>query len=205
MSTKIIGFKNGPLKLEFDKTVLYKDGIKLESENPSYMCRCGHSKSKPFCDGTHEEIGFKTKCKTSKEIMQTYKGTDITIDFNRSICAGSGNCVRGLDSVFKSDKSNSWIFPDEEINSNIIETINSCPSGALSFSIDGKTTIDKRSEPKISVAKNGPYMVEGIVHEGMPTPTNFCPTKYTLCRCGNSENKPYCDYSHAKHEWNDEI
>ena len=203
MSTKIVGFKNGPIKLEFDETVLFKDGVKVESDNPAYLCRCGKSKNRPFCDGTHEKIGFKTKCETTKEIIQTYEGREIRVNFNRSICAGSGNCVKGLSSVFKSGEGSNWIFPDEDSNENIIKTIESCPSGALSFSLDDKTTLDKRSTHKISILKNGPYMVEGILNEGMPTPTNFCTTKYTLCRCGHSKNKPYCDYSHAQKSWKD--
>ncbi|MGB5965430.1 MAG: (4Fe-4S)-binding protein, partial [Sulfurimonadaceae bacterium] len=133
-----------------------------------------------------------------------YEGQEITIHFNRSICAGAAACVHGLPTVFTSDNSTDWIRPDNEKNAKIIETIKACPSGALSYSVKGKTTIDARSVPKITIVKNGPYKVEGITLEGMPTPTNFSTTKYVLCRCGHSKNRPYCDYSHAENSWNDE-
>ncbi|MDF1880047.1 CDGSH iron-sulfur domain-containing protein [Sulfurimonas sp. MAG313] len=51
--------------------------------------------------------------------------------------------------------------------------------------------------------KDGPYEVEGIDLDGFESPTNFCPSKYTLCRCVFSKNKPYCDYSHSYHNWKD--
>jgi len=184
--------------------MLFKDGKQVEKENPAYLCRCGDSKNKPFCDGTHEKVGFSSKREISEEIIQVYEGKKITVNFNRSICAGAANCVHGLPSVFTSDKSTNWIYPDKDSNDKIIKTVNSCPSGALSYSIKGKVTIDKRTEIKISIVKNGPYVVEGVKLEGMPTPTNFSTTKYTLCRCGHSKNRPFCDYSHAENNWSDE-
>ena len=204
MSCKIIGFENGPLELDCSDVLMMKDGEKLETKNPAYLCRCGKSKNKPFCDGSHVEAGFLSKRDISQELLQNYEGKEITINFNRSICAGSGECVHRLSSVFKSGDGNNWIFPDKDKSEKIIKTIKACPSGALSYSIKGKTDIDSRSEPKVSVVKNGPYRVEGIKLEGRPIPTNFSETKYTLCRCGYSKNKPYCDYSHAQNRWNDE-
>ena len=204
MSCKINGVENGPLILECAENVLFKDGKELEKENPAYLCRCGHSKNKPFCDGTHEKVGFTSKQEISEETLQVYEGKEITVNFNRSICAGAANCVHGLPSVFASDKSTNWIYPDKDSNDKIIKTVNSCPSGALSYSIKGKVTIDKRIEIKISIVKNGPYVVEGVKLEGMPTPTNFSTTKYVLCRCGHSKNRPFCDYSHAENNWSDE-
>lgn len=204
MSCKIIGFENGPLEVDCEEAVFMKEGQRLAVENPSHPCRCGKSKNKPFCDGSHIEAGFESKREISEEVLQTYKGNKIRINFNRSICAGSGECVHGLASVFKSGDGTNWIFPDNDSNENIIKTIKACPSGALSYTIDEKTDIDTRSEPKITVIKNGPYRVEGIRLEGVQVPTNFSQTKYTLCRCGSSKNKPYCDYSHAENSWSDE-
>lgn len=204
MNCKIIGFEKGPLEVDCADAVFIKDGVRLDVENPSHPCRCGKSKNKPFCDGSHVEAGFTSKSDISQEILQTYTGKKITINFNRSICAGASECVKGLPLVFRSGDGSNWIFPDEESSEKIIKTISSCPSGALSYTIEGNTRIDSRSEPKITIVKNGPYKVEGIKLEGMPIPTNFSQTKYTLCRCGYSKNKPYCDYSHAEYDWKDE-
>lgn len=204
MNCKIIGFENGPLEVDCSDVVWMKDGKQFDVENPSHPCRCGHSKNKPFCDGSHVNAGFTSEREISEEILQRYKGKEITINFNRSICAGSGECVRGLASVFKAGEEKNWIYPDNDSSINIIKTIKACPSGALSYSIDEKTDIDRRTEPKVNVVKNGPYQVEGIAFENSSEPTNSSGTKYTLCRCGHSKNKPYCDYSHAKEAWNDE-
>ena len=205
MGCKISQVENGPLILECKEAVIEKDGVKVEVENPAYLCRCGNSKNKPFCDGTHEETGFLSKREITEEIIQIYEGKDITVNFNRSICAGSATCVSTLPSVFKTDNSTDWIHPDNDKNERIIKTIKACPSGALSYTLKGKTDIDKRDGVKVSVIKNGPYRVEGNISlENDSKPMNFSETKYTLCRCGHSKNRPYCDYSHAQNGWKDE-
>ena len=204
MSCKIIGFENGPLEVDCANVVFIKEGKKIEAENPSHPCRCGHSKNKPWCDGSHTKAGFRSQREITEEIIQVYNGKEITVNFNRSICAGAVACVHGLPNVFTSDSSTDWIVPDNESSEKIIETIKACPSGALSYTVNNKVMVDKRVEPKITIMKNGPYCVEGIALDGMPTPTNFSTTKYTLCRCGYSKNRPYCDYSHAEEGWSDE-
>ncbi|NDV69795.1 CDGSH iron-sulfur domain-containing protein [Dysgonomonas sp. 25] len=55
---KITVLPNGPLKVEGKVELTLADGSKKERENP-FLCRCGASKNKPFCDGTHAKIGFK--------------------------------------------------------------------------------------------------------------------------------------------------
>ena len=204
MSCKIVGFENGPLEVDCSDAIMMQDGNKLETKNPSYLCRCGKSKNKPFCDGAHSKAGFLSKRDISEEILQTYEGKEISVEFNRSICAGAEACVKGLPSVFKSGDGSNWIFPDEDEKEKIIKTIKRCPSGALSFYVKGETSTDLGINPKVSVIKDGPYNVEGIKLEGFHLPTNFSETKCTLCRCGYSKNKPYCDYSHAQEGWNDE-
>ncbi len=203
MKCKITGSENGPLKVDCAGAKLSKEGTVFETKNPFYLCRCGHSKNKPLCDGSHTKIGFNSAKEIKEESLQVYKGKDIIINFNKSICSGAAICVRGLGSVFHSGFSKGWIVPDADNNENIISQISSCPSGALSYTLQDKTAIDSRIIPKINIIKNGPYKVEGIALEGFVTPNNFCPTKYTLCRCGYSKNKPYCDYSHAQNHWQD--
>jgi CDGSH-type Zn-finger protein/ferredoxin len=204
VSCKITGCENGPLELDCTEDVFREDGEKCEAENPAHLCRCGHSKNKPWCDGSHEKTGFISKREISEEQIQVYEGQRITVYFNRSICAGAAECVHGLPTVFSADSSTDWIHPDNAINEKIIKTTNRCPSGALSYSVRDEIHLDSRLIPKITIMKNGPYLVEGIQLEGMPTPTNFSTSKYALCRCGYSKNRPYCDYSHAENSWNDE-
>lgn len=205
MKAHIKAIEDGPLVLSSDDNhnIIHQDNNTITAGNPAYLCRCGHSKTKPFCDGTHSDVQFQSKREIEKENIQEYVGKDITVNFNRSICAGAANCVKHKE-VFSSGSSTNWIHPDNDTNEKIIETIKSCPSGALSYILENGTHIDSRDEAKISIVKNGPYNVQAIEHEFRPVPMNFSTTKYTLCRCGMSKNKPYCDYSHAENNWNDQ-
>ena len=59
MPTSIQPQPNGPLKVEGDFKVLGKDGAELQQQgNTAFLCRCGHSSKKPFCDGSHKKAEF---------------------------------------------------------------------------------------------------------------------------------------------------
>lgn len=203
MKETIVPLTDGPLQVDCRGVKIFDVDYVVPTEDTAYLCRCGKSKKKPFCDGAHNKSGFKSKREITEEVLQEYKGEEITVHFNRSICAGAAQCVQNLPDVFKEGDGSNWIFPQKGLKKAIIETINGCPSGALSYTVDNTTSIDKRDEKKISIVKNGPYIVEGIEFSTEPLPNNFSSTKYTLCRCGYSKNKPFCDYSHAEHYWDD--
>src|SRR5712691_8541463 len=102
------------------------------------LCRCGASKNKPFCDGTHSAIGFsgRNTADPGKDKRESYAGKRITILDNRAICAHAGFCTDELKSVFRM-REEPWIDPDGAGVKEIIATIRKCPSGALSYAIDG--------------------------------------------------------------------
>jgi len=101
------------------------------------LCRCGASKNKPFCDGTHGAIGFsgRNTADPGKDRRVSYAGKRITILDNRSICSHAGFCTDGLKSVF-SMHDEPWIDPDGAKVEEIVATIRKCPSGALGYAID---------------------------------------------------------------------
>ena len=162
------------------------------------LCRCGASKNKPFCDGTHSAIGFKD-AKTadpSKDRRESYAGKRITILDNRSICAHAGFCTDELKSVFRMHEE-PWIAPDEAGVKEIVATIRKCPSGALSYAIDGVEAEPPERPAMITVTHNGPYaLTGGIELMGVKFGEGASTEHYTLCRCGASKNKPFCDGSH---------
>ena len=88
----------------------------------------------------------------------------------------------------------------------IIEVINKCPSGSLSYSIDGVEYRDQDRDPMITVSSDGPYYLVGgievVGHEphGDEVSNEHC----TLCRCGSSKNKPFCDGTHKDIGFKDE-
>lgn len=203
MKSKITPIENAPLKLESDTQCLHKDGTLLETSNPAFLCRCGLSKSKPFCDGTHRSEGFDSSRQISEENLQEYPGKDITVHFNRSICSGAAECVHNLPSVFKSE-SKDWIHPDQADADQIMATIKKCPSGALTYTVNGEEHRNEAKPERIDVVKDGPFLVKGIELVDESRPTRSSKSVYALCRCGKSKNKPFCDYSHAEEGWSDE-
>lgn len=162
------------------------------------LCRCGGSGNKPFCDGTHRKNGFSDAKITdgSKDKRDDYTGKGITIHDNRGICAHAGKCTDGLKQVFRL-KTEPWIDPDAAPVEEIIAVIKQCPSGALSYSVDGAEHRDQDRPPKVTVTRNGPYAVTGGVElDGVERGKGASLEHYTLCRCGQSKNKPFCDGSH---------
>jgi CDGSH-type Zn-finger protein len=204
MKSRLTPQKDGPLQLDTEKRILVKDGGLLEAQGTVLLCVCGRSGTKPFCDFTHASADFSTDREIDAEILQEYPGQEITVHFNRSICSGAGACVRGLPSVFRSGDGSHWIFPDEDTPEKIIERVEACPSGALSYRIGGDdVVVEAGGEERITVVKDGPYNVEGVALDTPHAPTRGAASKYALCRCGFSRNKPFCDYSHAEHGWRD--
>ncbi len=170
------------------------------------LCRCGASSNKPYCDGTHAKIGFSSsKLKERTENRKdSYKGKSITIHDNRSICAHAGACTDGLPSVFRMQQE-PWIDADEANVEEIIATIQQCPSGALSYTVDAPESSDSDEKPAVFVAPNGPYVVSG--GEGLLDTVwgeGASKNNYALCRCGASKNKPFCDGSHWAIEFKDD-
>ena len=154
--------------------------------------------NKPFCDGTHAKIGFSSAKLDGRveDNRENWQGKKITIHDNRGICAHAGRCTDGLPSVFRL-KEEPWIHPDAASADEIIATIQNCPSGALSYSVDEVEHRDRDGEPTIFVAPNGPYVVSGGPElldaarlEGASK------EHFTMCRCGGSKNKPFCDGTH---------
>ena len=194
---KIVPTSNGPYLVKNLKNLANQKGLIETSENMA-LCRCGGSANKPFCDGTHSKNGFKSAKLDGrvKEKQDNYKGKKITIHDNRGICAHAGRCTDGLDSVFHLNKE-PWIHPDSAAVEEIISTIAKCPSGALSYSINEVEHLDREGEPTIFVAPNGPYVVSGSPDLVDTTRAEGASKEhFTMCRCGGSKNKPFCDGTH---------
>jgi CDGSH-type Zn-finger protein len=174
-------------------------GEKLMNLKGSALCRCGGSDNKPFCTGAHADRGFSDRKETDGHLdkRDNYVGKEITIHDNRGICSHIGYCTDNLPEVFKLGQE-PWIDPNGASKEKIIETIKKCPSGALSYSVDGKEYRDQDREPLVTVTKDGPYAVTGgieiVGHRGRAEEVSeeHC----TLCRCGSSKNKPFCDGTH---------
>lgn len=201
---RIACLPNGPYYLLNDPTpqtvpnLVNPDGIAYANVTGVALCRCGGSSNKPFCDGTHGKIGFtdEKQADGSADKRQSYVGEQITIHDNRGICSHAGYCTDNLKSVFKLGEE-PWIDPDGAKAREIIDTIRQCPSGALSYSLDNVEHRDQDRPPRVTVTRNGPYFVTGGIELiGQEMADGASSEHYTLCRCGASKNKPFCDGSH---------
>ncbi|MBI4382297.1 MAG: CDGSH iron-sulfur domain-containing protein [candidate division NC10 bacterium] len=189
---------NGPYLVRNLQNLRNSKGESIPTKPVIALCRCGGSAKKPFCDGTHSKLGFSSQkaSEGTRDKRQDYVGKGIAIHDNRSICSHAGFCTDRLASVFRV-KTKPWIDPDGAGVGEIIEAVRRCPSGALSYSIDGVEHRDQDREPMITVSKDGPYSVTGGVKlEDESRAEGASEEHYTLCRCGASKNKPFCDGTH---------
>lgn len=122
------------------------------------------------------------------------KGKAITVSFNSKKCIHARFCVTGLPGVFKANTPGEWIFPDATSPERLAAVAEACPSGAIQYQRD-----DGRHEPPppvnlIHIRENGPLAFRGDLHLN----GEAIGYRATLCRCGQSKNKPYCDGSHTE-------
>ena len=197
---------DGPYLVKDLENLKDSKGTGIAAKAVMALCRCGGSANKPFCDGTHQKNGFsgeKLGGATAGK-RDAYRGRGITIHDDRAICAHAGRCTDGLAAVFKYG-SEPWIDADGATVEAVIETIANCPSGALSYSLDGIEAKVRAGDASIVVTRDGPYAVAGAVPlSGQAAGTGAATARYTLRRCGASKNKPFCDGSHRDAGFKDE-
>ena len=198
--------KDGPYKVQAVENFSNSKGDILEARPVMFLCRCGGSANKPFCDGTHKGNGFSSDKLTdgSADRRDDYVGKDLTIHDNRGICSHAAFCSDKLAAVFKLG-TEPWIDPDGADGQAIMETIRKCPSGALGYVFEGAAYQEPQGEPRITVSKDGPYFVRGdVALDDVAWSAGADKRRYALCRCGASATKPFCDGSHGRVEFQDD-
>jgi uncharacterized Fe-S cluster protein YjdI len=144
------------------------------------------------------KIGFsdRNSADPANNRRKAYAGKGITIFDNRALCAHAAFCTDELAAVFRHREA-PWIVPDAAAVEKVVAVIRKCPSGALSYAIDGVEAEPPPRAPLVTVTDNGPYAVTGGIELlGVKMGEGASPEHYTLCRCGASKNKPFCDGSH---------
>jgi CDGSH-type Zn-finger protein len=195
-------------KLHPESGNLYdSEGEKIPCGETVTLCRCGGSANKPFCDGTHARIGFSGRNESDGHLdrRRDYAGAGITIHDNRCVCAHAKFCVDELPAVFH-EGGKPWIEPDAAEPAEVIAVIEKCPSGALSYSVDGVEHKDLEREPAVHVTRDGPcHLVGGIEVDCEEARAEGVSREHCCCcRCGASKNKPFCDGSHLDVGFKDE-
>ena len=179
------------------------------------LCRCGQSRIKPYCDGTHTETSFSGAKDPTRvpDKRDDYQGQQIEIFDNRGICAHSGFCTDRLASVFHVGQE-PFITPSGGRLDEIMQAVRACPSGALSYGIDGveaRYQVDRNRPAAIEVSRDGPYRVTGGVRlvdelgNDLPRAEGSSREHFSLCRCGHSQNKPFCSGMHWSIQFKDPV
>lgn len=209
--------KNGPYLVTNIEELDNWLGERIASPPQMALCRCGQSTSKPFCDGTHAVIEFSGSKDPHRvaDRRDRYDGLGITVFDNRGICQHSGFCTDRVPVAFRVDQE-PFVAPSGARMDEIIRAVRNCPSGALSFAIDGieqRKTVDRdgQRKPRIQVTKDGPYRVTGgislVDDAAQPVGRNEGASleHYAMCRCGQSQNKPFCSGMHWYVEFRDPV
>jgi uncharacterized Fe-S cluster protein YjdI/CDGSH-type Zn-finger protein len=134
------------------------------------------------------------------DVTKKYTNGEITVIWKSGVCSHSANCWKGLSNVFN-PKERPWIKPDNASTDEIINQINKCPSGALSYQYNSTVVPQETTEAEftIVVSENGPLIINGNCNlvDGNGQTIQLT-NKSALCRCGASSKKPFCDGSHRK-------
>jgi CDGSH-type Zn-finger protein len=182
----------------------WKEGHKYPVQLKYALCRCGHSRTKPFCDGTHLKVGFDgTETASREPYLDQAKALDgpmLALTDAQSLCAFGRFCdpngkvwnqVRATD--------------DPQVRALFVRQVNHCPAGRL-VAWDKATGKPLETHLPVSIgliedpveACSGPIWLRGgialIAADGFAYEVR---NRMTLCRCGASKNKPFCDGSHA--------
>ncbi len=132
-------------------------------------------------------------------VERIYRNDRITVSWEPKLCIHVGNCFRGLPAVFK-PQSRPWIAINAATADQIAEVVMTCPTGALHFErLDDGPQEQPPAVTSIDVRLNGPLFIRGPVRiSGAGGRLIRQDTRVALCRCGYSENKPFCDGSHRR-------
>ena len=132
--------------------------------------------------------------------IETVRGQEATIHFDAQKCIHSRGCVLSHPDVFVPNVKGDWIYPDAQPVEELMHLAKACPSGAIRVARNSPQpgmAAHSDTAPLVNtvrVRENGPLAVEAELHlRGTPLPS----PRATLCRCGQSANKPFCDGAHA--------
>jgi CDGSH-type Zn-finger protein len=182
----------------------WAEGSRYPARQKYALCRCGQSDTKPFCDGTHAKVGFDGTETASREPYlnqaKTFDGPVLTLTDVTSLCAFGRFCDpngKVWNQVARTD--------DPAVRAMFVRQVNNCPAGRL-------VAWDKASgrpiEPELPVSIgliedpaegcSGPIWLRGGIAVAAADGFEYEQrNRVTLCRCGASRNKPFCDGTHA--------
>ncbi len=182
----------------------WRQGDAFPSQESYALCRCGHANTKPSCDGTHKKIGFdgtETASRQSyEEQARLMQGPGLSLTDAKALCASARFCDPN-GTVWRQVRRTD----DAAVRTTFIRQVGNCPSGRLAA---WEAATGKPIEPQLPVSigliqdpaerVSGPLWVRGGIPVSSADGFRYeVRNRVTLCRCGQSKNKPFCDGSHV--------
>jgi CDGSH-type Zn-finger protein len=183
--------------------IKWKVGKKYPLKKNSALCRCGESKNKPYCDGFHKEMEFNGTETADRrpylDLAKIYDGPDLKLTDLEEICAAARFCEPQGGTWELTEHSD-----DPKARELAITQTGDCPAGRIAvWEVGDGKEIEPELEPSLGLVEDphenasGPIWVRGrIPIESADGYIYEIRNRVTLCRCGWSSNKPFCDSSH---------
>jgi CDGSH-type Zn-finger protein len=191
----------------------YHDGVELPQDENYALCRCGKSENMPFCDGHHAEVHFDgtevAGTEPFDERVDLFKGPSLDL-YDDGRCAYARFCHR--------EDGDVWTLTEEsesdKLREEAIQASTDCPTGRLVHH-DKRAdyaAIEPELEPEIQLLEDPDQQCSGplYVRGGIPLESSRdfeyeLRNRYALCRCGGSQNKPFCDAMHVNLGYKDKL
>ncbi|WP_295937390.1 CDGSH iron-sulfur domain-containing protein [uncultured Alistipes sp.] len=183
----------------------------MEAE-PTALCRCGASRRKPYCDGEHLKADWDPRLTADQDAMlddvEVFEGETIEMTDNRKYCVLARFCHPGGDAWTLTENEKEY---DSTTRALAIREASMCPSGRLmTWDKKTRTPHEFHFEPSLGLiqdpaagASAGLWVKGGIITKRENGDTYEVRNRVVLCRCGQSQNKPYCDGMHMQVKWKD--
>ena len=188
--------RTGPVETEFGEPIGWEEPTPIDAEPEFDLCRCGRSSRKPFCDASHETNGFDgtevADRRPRAARARVLHGDGVVMTDDRSLCTKAGHCGDRFTDVWEMIRRTA----DPAVRSRLEHMVDLCPSGRLDRE---RTAGEEPVEPSIGIIRDGPIWIRGgIPVESADGTTYEMRDRVTLCRCGHSSNKPFCDGTHSE-------
>ena len=191
----------------------FEEGKEFSTESePTALCRCGASKDRPYCDGSHATHRWKSKLTAYSEALlgnvDITSGEELTLTDNPQYCVFARFCDAG-GGVWAATETSF----DDDARRQAIRQASLCPSGRLMIWGNGSNKpFERPYAPSLGLIEDdalhisgGLWVRGGIRIEKESGKAYEIRNRVVLCRCGESANKPYCDGTHAALRWRDEL
>ena len=186
--------ENGPIRVRNATRVKFADRpVAVDGE--LWLCRCGQTKNPPFCDSTHRAIGFDDTCEAREpKPLSTWEGRTVRTHFNPNTCMHVFHC-KPLKALREAE-----LAGDDGAATEILRVVATCPSGALTAErkAPGEIPDEPKFDAEIDIREGGEIRLQCDFANHAEKLDRQRDHRATLCRCGQSKNKPWCDGRHAK-------